>query len=345
MKKIQLVLLIGLLFFPLYGEKNSQEKLVFSTLLYGSQSDIPLQINSERDWVDLTQIKTEEINSLKAPEEGFIRKWRILTVYSDDTVSGQSTIQVKLRTEGKRTPLFTLPWSEGKNGWKKKYSNWFQTDFEGHLSLLGDQGVTSVRLIAPPGVSTPGIIYKIELEAWDMQEIDAEKSIQSLVQMASTAIIPEIHAVNRVAGDKEKPLVRKEPDENQALRFSLNFINESLKGNLPAFYNSLNDKVYSLETGDSGSPYRVPPPARQYDNFDFSDYTENYQARIYSYNEYSEVFPQWLDKNRAWTPDHNTWLFHGSAVKKGKAAILHDEILVFMVKKIDNEWKIIALPQ
>ncbi|MBB6481284.1 hypothetical protein [Spirochaeta isovalerica] len=347
MKKIHLVLLIGLLYLPLflYGGDEREEKLVFSTLLYGGESDVPLSIDSDRSWIDLGQINTEEINNLEIPDEGVIRKWRVRTTYSDETVAGQSTIQIKLRTDSSKAPLFTLPWSEGRTGWKENYSNWFQTDFEGRHPLLGDQGVSSVRLIAPPGVSTPGIIYKIELEAWDIREIEAEESIQSLVQMASTAVIPEIRAVRQEAGEKNRVLERKEPDEDQALRFALNFINDSLMGDLPAFYDSISDKVYSLATGEGGSKYRVPPPARQYEGFSFSDYRENYEAKIYSYEEYADMFPQWLDGNRGWTPDRHTWLFHGSAVREGKEAVLQNEILVFMVEMIDGEWKLIALPE
>ncbi|MBN2655701.1 MAG: hypothetical protein JXR86_01470 [Spirochaetales bacterium] len=347
MKKIHLVLLIGLLHLPpfLYSAEDSEEQLVYSTVLYGGESDVPLNINSNRSWIDLGQIDTGEINSIAEPDEGVVRKWRVLTTYSDETVSGQSTIQIKLRTDGARAPLFTLPWSEGRTGWKENYSNWFQTDFEGHHPLLGEQGVSSVRLIAPPGVSTPGIIYKIELQAWDIRESDSEEAIQTMVQMASTAVIPEIRAVSREAGDKNRTLERKEPDEDQALRFALNFINDSLNGDLPAFYNSISEKVYSLETGNSGSKYRVPPPARQYEGFSFSDYRENYEASIYGYDEYAAMFPQWLEESRDWTPDRHTWLFHGSAVREGGKAVLNDEILVFMVRMIEGEWKLIALPE
>jgi len=347
MKKIHLVLLIGLLYFTpfLYSEEISEQTLVFSTVLYGGEADVPLNINSNRNWIDLGQINTEMINGLEEPDEGVTRKWRVRTTYSDETASGQSTIQIKLRTDRVKAPLFTLPWSEGQRGWKENYSNWFQTDFEGHLPLLGENGVSSIRLIAPPGASTPGIIYKIELEAWDIRENAAEETIQSMVQMASSAVIPEIRAVNREAGEKTAVLERKEPDQEQALRFALNFINDSLTGDLPAFYNSISEMVYSLATGEGDSKYRVPPPARQYEGFDFSDYRENYEANIYSYDEYSSLFPAWLDEKRSWVPNRHTWLFHGSAVREGKEAVLHNEILVFMVEMIEGEWKLIALPE
>lgn len=348
MKKNLLVLLIGLVILtPSFsGENRREESLVFSILLYGNDNDVPVHINSDRNWTDLAGIDSEKIAALNPPEEGVVRKWRVKTSYSDETMTGQSTVQIKLRTGGTRDPLFTMPWSGGVTGWKESYSNWFQTDFEGQLPLLGETAVSSARLVAPPGSSSPGIIYRIELEAWDIREIAAEENIQSIVQMASSVAIPPIKAVTEENVNRKDRLERREPDRIQALEFSLNFINSNLNGDLPAFYNSLSKTVYSLENGSGSSKYRISPPSASFESgFDFNDYTENYETKIYDYSEYIDMFPQWADRSRVWTPDRNTYLFHGSAVREGKRAILKDDLLVFMVKMIDGEWKLIAVPQ
>lgn len=347
MKKYLLVLLIG--FFitvtPAMSESLSNETLVFSTVLYGSENNVPFNLNSDNGWIDINIIDTSEINSIAAPNNGIIRKWRVKSSYTDITVGGQSTLQIKLRTDSEKIPVFTLPWSEGKNGWKENYSNWFQTDFEGHLPLLGDRGVSSVRLIAPPGSSSPGVIYKIELEAWDISRIKKEENVLSVIQRASVHTLPELRAVTREATDKDKRLERKEADQDQALSFALTFINDSLTGNLPAFYGSLNNDVYSLKTGDGDSKFRVTPPQMNYNGVSLTEYTENYETKIYKYSEYSKIFPQWIAENRKWNPDRNTYLFHGSAVKEGKEAVLGDELLVFMCSQIDGEWKLVAIPE
>ena len=351
MKKYVLTLLIGLFLNTLSAwadntsEEISEETLVFTTLLYGNENDVPFHINSDNDWLDLTSINTVEINSLEKPETGVVRRWRVKSSYSDDTVAGQSTVQIKLRTDSLKIPIFTLPWSEGQRGWKESYSNWFQTDFEGHKPLLGEQSVSSVRLIAPPGSSSPGMIYKIELEAWDIKEIKAEEKIESIIQRASLNVIPEIKAVNPEPSDKNRTLEKRIPDSDQALSFALRFINSSLNGDLPAFYSSLSDTVYSLETGIGDSKFRVTPPGNNYSGLSLSDYTENYETKIYGYREYSEIFPQWTGDSRRWRPDRNTYLYHGSALKEGKEAILEDELLVFMCKQIEGEWKLIAIPE
>lgn len=347
LKKHLLILLIGLFIttLPLWAGNTTEEIMVFSTVLFGNENDVPLNINSDKDWIDLSGIDSSIINDIEKPSDGAVRRWRVKSSYSDNAVTGQSTIQIKLRTKGTRMPIFTLPWSEGRTGWKENYSNWFQTDFEGHLPLLGEQSISSVRLIAPPGSSSPGMIYKIELEAWDSKEIIAEEQIQSIVQRASLNVIPKIKGGVIESSEKNKRLERREPDENQALSFALNFINNSLNGDLPAFYSSLNDTVYSLETGNGDSKFRVKPPQNYYSGFTLSDYTERYDTNIYNFSEYSKMFPQWLNETRQWRPDRNCYLYHGSAVKEGKEAVLEDEILVFLCKLIEGEWKLIAIPE
>jgi len=347
MKKYLLVLLIGFFItaLPVWAESTREETMVFTTVLFGNDDDIPLNINSDKDWIDLSAIDSSTINELKKPDDGIVRRWRIKSSYSDSTVAGQSTIQVKLRTNGTKMPIFTLPWSEGRTGWKENYSNWFQTEFEGHLPLLGAMSVSSVRLIAPPGSSSPGMIYKIELEAWDTKEIETEENIQSIVQRASLNIIPEIKAINPEATEKNKRLERREPEADQALSFALNFINNSLNGDLPAFYSSLNETVYSLKTGNGDSKFRVTPPQNYYSGFSLSDYTERYETKIYGFSEYRDMFPQWLAEEKRWKPDRNSYLFHGSSLKEGKEAFLEDEILVFICKIIDEEWKLLAIPE
>ncbi len=347
MKKHLLILLIGLAATNLstWCEEVSEKALAFSTVLYGSENDIPLNINSDNGWIDISSFDTSEIYSLNAPIEGTIRKWRIKSSYSDNTVAGQSTIQIKLKANNNEKLIFTLPWSEGKKGWKDNSSNWYQTDLNGKLPINYDKSISSVRLIAPPGSSSPGMVYKVTLEAWDIKTSDDEENILSIIQRASANSIPEIRVANREAIDKNIRLQRKIPDKDLALNFALSFINSSMSDDLPSFYNNLDQTVYSLHTGTGGSKFRVKPPENYYTNYSLADYTAKYQHKIYSYNEYSKLFPHWVSHNRQWSPDRNTYLFFGSAVKDGKEGFITDDILVFMCKEINNEWKIVAMPE
>lgn len=347
MKKYLFVLLIGFAItsFPLWSEETANETLVLCTVIYGNENDIPLNINSEKGWIDIGSINTEEINSLESPVDGVIRKWRVKSSYSDNTIAGQSTIQIRLRSDSSNQQIFTQPWSEGKKGWKENYSNWYQTDFNGQLPLLEEKTVSSVRLIAPPGSSSPGMIYKVVLEAWDITSSDNEENIQSIIQRAHVNTIPEIKVINREAAERKTRLEKRIPDRDQALTFALSFISCSLSGDLPAFYNDLNQIIYSLETGNGDSKYRIKPPQNYYSGFTLADYTANYETKIYDFNEYTGMFPQWINNSRKWKPDRNTYLFYGSALKEGKEALVKDELLVFMCKMIDGEWKLIAVPE
>ena len=168
MKKIILaVVLTSLSFFLFAQEENGT--LSGSFTLYDSQNYRPVFINSDGGWTDIGQVFSEEIGSISYPAPGTLRKWRIKSTYIDESSQGQSTLQIKLRQNNQNNPVFTLPWTEMGSRWQEKNSNWF-IPFSADGSLLNKNATLSVRLIAPPRSSSPGKVYKIELEAWDFMD-------------------------------------------------------------------------------------------------------------------------------------------------------------------------------
>ena len=70
--------------------------------------------------------------------------------------------------------------------------------------------------------------------------------------------------------------------------------------------------------------------------YSFQDFLTKYESKLHSFSEYKTLFPR-LDK---WQ-DTESYLFT-SKPKEGETKFVWDDTLFFMVKKIGNEWKIVA---
>ena len=206
--------------------------------------------------------------------------------------------------------------------------------------ILEGNGVLSVRLIAPPRSASPGRIYKIELEAWDFPgaaDIPARETPQLNMAFSSPTDF-------RIPSERSAAGNRRELRE-KAESFALAFVEANISGDLPAFYKALSQNLKILETGLSKDRYRVAPPAADLSAYSLTDYKRNYRPHIYSYEEYAELFPQWFEEGRRWSPDENCYLFLGTEVLPGKKDFIDGENLVFMIRFNGGDARIIALPE
>jgi hypothetical protein len=338
MKKNILLFALALLPFLLFAQEEGS--LAGTLTLYDSHSYQPFLVNSDGGWMEVRKVYKEDFNSILPPATGTIRKWRVKTTYIDESgQNGQSTLQVKLRSVDNPGTVFTLPWTEKASRWQEKNSNWF-IPLEDDGMILDNNGVLSVRLIAPPRSSAPGKIYKIELEAWDfpmdLEDLQSEKpQLQMAFSTPSELMIPR---------DNDRSSDSMETKEN-AVKFSLDFVQHNIDGNLPGFYKSLSENLKDLETGFSQSRYRIAPPASDLSAYSLADYKRSYRYHIYGYDEYSELFPQWFEEGRRWSPDSSCYLFLGTEVLPGQVDFMKGQNLVFMVRQEKGQWKIIALPE
>jgi len=334
-----MVIIFTVLSVSLSAQEDGQ-RFAGSLTLYDSHSSRPFLVNSDGGWMEIRQVYMEDFSSIQPQMPGTLRKWRVKTTYIDESSQiGQSTLQVKLRSYDAQGPVFTLPWSEKASRWQEKNSNWF-IPYTGNGMILDGNAVLSVRLIAPPRSSAPGKIYKIELEAWDFNtgDTDLENRTPQLQMAFSTPSDLMIPDASHVVEDTQKL-------KEQAAEFSLDFVRYNIEGNLPGFYKSLSENLKILETGLSQSRYRVAPPAMDLSTYSLEEYKLNYRYHIYSYDEYAELFPQWFEEGRRWSPDRSCYLFLGTEVLPGKKDFMKGENLVFMASLVKGQWQIIALPE
>lgn len=265
-----------------------------------------------------------------------MRKWRVVVSYLDENRTGQTTLQIRLRGEG-FTTLFTMPWSQINSVPMEEESNWFIADT---MVPQNFQSLCSARLISPPGLDHPGKIYSITLEAWDFIKKDqGENYSYEDTLLASTRLL-------RPMGQSERELLTPNYSKEEAQAFAMEVVESSLVGDLSFFYRSLDTDVYSLNNGKSYSKFIVAPPEGVNPRWTMDDYTKGYDFKLYEYAEYIRLFPQWAESGREFVPAENCYLFIGNRVKEGASAIFSQEdMLIFMVSKKGNDWKVVARPE
>ncbi|MDC7239804.1 MAG: hypothetical protein PQJ50_05525 [Spirochaetales bacterium] len=337
MLKKLLILIMALC--PLVSLAADEEQGTFagSIVLFNSHSYQPFLVNSDGGWTDIKQVYPEDLSSIPAPLPGSTRKWRVKTSYIDESTQiGQSTLQIRLGQIESDDAVFTMPWTEKASRWQEKNSNWY-IPYNGVIT--DGSARLSVRMIAPPRSSAPGKIFRIELEAWDFpydgsEFEDRRPSLQMAYSSPAQLLSPESASRRSTVSKRD-----------EARDFSLDFVKNNLEGNLPAFYKALSNNLRVLETGLSQSRYRIAPPSTDLSAYSIADYEKNYRYHIYSYDEYAELFPQWFEAGRRWSPDRECYLFLGTEVQPGMSDFMKGQNLVFMVRPEDGSWKIIALPE
>jgi len=309
-------------------------RLTSKIILFGTEIDTPIEISSEKGWIPLAAIDWDSDEIEQYPDSQEIR-WRLRTSYEHRRASGPSTVQIRLRgaTMG---PTFTHPWSEGADRKVDAYSNWFE--FSGQSVEINGRGYIEARLIAPPRIPLSARVYSVVMEVWEMGSTER--------------MTPEVRL------SYASPLPRKSPaapaDDNAtnpkltllaAESFALDFVEACITGNLSKYFNAQADPVRLLDSGKAVAKYKQSPPGIIEGITNLEDYKNTYDYRLYDVSAISQLFPEWFDKNRPWTPDENSYLFMGHFSKNGKRLPLEIDYLVFLIEAdADGNWKVVGRP-
>ena len=308
--------------------------------LFGDDSAPPVYLESSRDWIPIAAFDFEAAGLPHRPEGGQ-RRWRLETRYEHTPASGPVTLQIRLRgAEG--DPVFTHPWSEGADRLAEAYSNWYIDTEE--LMNGSDRGYVEARLIAPPRTPLSGRLYSVSIEAWDRVEtVKSKRPAGPEVQLAYARPLPS--RASSPVGRADHDAVDPNLSSDAALSFALGFVEACLSGDLPTYYRSQNDPVRSLDDGRAMPRYRLNPPASIPGLGSLDDYRRRFDYSIHPASDLKELFPEWFDPDRPWTPDEDAFLFLGHHDRLGGS--LPDEVdyLVFLIEPDgDGGWKVAARP-
>ena len=138
-------------------------------------------------------------------------------------------------------------------------------------------------------------------------------------------------------------------EKEQAQEFSLQIVKTYFDKDCNTFYNILSDKVYLL---DNDGPFEKNSDIKKglcesiakgvRGEHTFQDYLDSYDVRILEKIEYENEFPR-IKNLQKFKPTSKDYLFIGSKVKANKQNFMWDDLLVFMIRKTENGWKISAL--
>ena len=322
----------------LFGQSEGQ--LAEKVILF-DDSVPPAFLESERDWTPVAVFDWTD-SSINPASPDVSRRWRLETSYEHGRSSAPVTIQIRLRGAN-ISPIFTHPWSEGADRLADAYSNWFEDPDS--LIGTGGKGYVEARLIAPPRTPLSGKLYAISIEAWDTYDVTAAPAGKPGpdVQLAYARPLPTAHPspASRADEDAKDPGLGIEA----ALNFSLDFVEACITGNLPAFYRSQSDPVRSLDNGKAMARYRLNPPRSITGIATLADYKRRFDYSIHPAGEFRELFPEWFDTGRPWTPGENAYLFMGHQDRLSGAFPEGVDYLVFLVEPdADGNWKVVARP-
>ena len=334
------VILTAVFLVPVFADETA--RLSDSIVLFGNDSP-PLVLNSDRGWIPFGSVDWNGPKAAAAtPPDG--RRWRLRTSYEHDRAGGPVTLQIRLRGVDD-APTFTHPWSEGTDVRAEAYSNWY----EDSRSALGGsgRGLLEVRLVAPPRQPLTGRLYSVVLEAWDTSDDGTPnpRPAGPEVQLAYARPLPtarrDTGPVGKAGGDTEDP----SPNPQAALDFALTFVESCLIGDLPAYYRAQADPVRSLDDGKAIPKYRLNPPTGIPGIVSLEDYKRRFDYRIYPAETYAELFPEWFDEGRPWTPGPDAWLFMGHRDRFSGSFPEGAGYLVFLVEPdADGGWQVVARP-
>lgn len=345
MKKISLVILLVTITFGVCAQENELDsQLLYSYTIFGNTDDRPLQVYSDTGWERLSTAYLADLKDIEPPQDGYVRKWKVNTLFYDNSASS-SSLQVKLEAEKGDICTFTLPWAENGKVWRDETSNWFIPDSIDYENLY--DAFCSVRLVSEETHKITGKIYKVELEAWDIQEHKIVLSENKpRINMAAAEPLQDLSLFGTYASHEEEEVKTESHSREEARQFALDYLNACFTGTLNDFYRSLDDKIFSLDTGLAHSKYRIPPPAGEEDSTLLDKYLEKYEVRVYTLSEYEELFPEWFASDRRWIPDDSYYLFMGNELKENQWPIdAYSQYFVFMVSFKNGKWKLVAQPE
>jgi len=341
MKKIFISILLSVFCLFLSAEDISSFFLLSHSPLISDSGNNPLLLEEGDDWFMIGMADLSEPRRLAgfdASEYNYRIRFKVML--SKESPSELSTLQLKF-LNNQEISLYHIPLDDAKRTERNFYSNWYLPSES--FSRYDWKGPAFARILSPPGRERLLNLYQIELELWGEPKEDKEES--SSVVLADGGSFFEWTGLS-----KKLPQQNNEQDvltKAEALTFSLNVVDTIIQGNLPAFYSALADRVYSLNTGNNYSCYRIPPPEGVNGEYSIKNYMEDYQYSLYSYQDFITLFPQWAESDRNWNPDEQTYLFMGNQLKNPsqESLLSQDNLLVFMVAPKDGDIKIIARPE
>ncbi|OQY41016.1 MAG: hypothetical protein B6229_00200 [Spirochaetaceae bacterium 4572_7] len=337
MKQLNLAILLFISIIAAYTESDDW-RLVDTKVIYSTDIDDPINLNANTKWEKLGSIEKPFTKNFPPPSPGYIRKWRVYSKYADSDSSIKTSFQVKFMTSSFTRPTFSFTRPLGYNGMLEGFSNWFQFEDGTEKRIYNGDATVFARIISPPTTKNIGEVFHVELQAWDKLAKNAK------TKTASGRILPGTNLFKNI--DKENKIKTKE----QAIEFAMQVMSTIFNKDEKEFNELLADKCYSLEYGtfyfkDSLPLYKDLKEITKDTYITMASYKNNYKPQLVSYDEYIELFPQWNNNNREWTPGENDFLFLGNMIKKSGKELLKSRMAVFMIGFNGGRWQINAIPE
>ncbi|PIE04775.1 MAG: hypothetical protein CSA76_02570 [Spirochaetales bacterium] len=303
--------------------------------LFGSNGAPPVILESEKGW---TPVGVFNWQAASAAPAGSKRRWRLESCYEHVRSSGPVALQIRLKGVS-GVPVFTHPWLESADRMSAACSNWFE---DNNLLQTG-KGYVEARLIAPPRTPVSARLYSVQMEAWDTPEgrTDSHSPSGPDVQLAYARPLPT-----------EKNIRPKDPNafdpaltEKAAREFSLQFVEACLTGDLPSYYRMQSPQVRSLDSGKAMARYRLNPPLDIPGVKNLESYKNRFEFTMHPVSDLKELFPEWFDARRPWTPGPDAYLFLGHRDRFSGTFPEGVNYLVFLVEPDGSGgWKVTARP-
>ena len=334
------LLMLTLIVVSTIHAESPQSILAKTLTIFGEAETPPVILDSSRGWTTIAVINWDSIadNSHKNKSP---RIWRLCSRYEYQGSGGPVTLQIRIRNPI-GTSLFTHEWTQSVQKENNSYSNWFEDTRR--LVDSSERSIVEAKLIAPPRIPLQSTLYAVSMEAWEVQPKSIKPNYEaSSVQLAHTQS-PE--AVHPDSNNNSLPLINSNSGPQAAMEFSLAFIDSCITGDLSEYYRSQNDVIHILDDGSSRQKYRLPLPAGIPDISTIQDYKKHFSYKVYSLEDYSDMFPEWFDINREWVPKIDMYLFMGHENNIPQDDLSGVDFLVFIVGiDTNNEWKVLARPE
>ncbi|MDA3851667.1 MAG: hypothetical protein PF447_10385 [Spirochaetaceae bacterium] len=331
MKYYVLIALLSIFSISLFSEEIT---FIQKNTVYANQGENPLNIHQGEQWnnlglIDFSNLKREA----SFQQNGFNYQIRFKVLINEAMNCEKSAIQIRFSQSGENS-IYHVPLDGIQRSGDLRYSNWYISSEE--FAQLPWRGAVAIRLLTPPGQSVDVEILSLEMELWGNPVVDNEEN--GNIALASAGSF--IGAVEKQDQSEQREEYLSASD---AMDFSLDFIESIITGNIPTFFAALDDQIYSLNTGNSYSRFRINPP-EGWDNYSIQDYLLQFQPKLISYNQYIELFPQWAESDRDWNPNPYTYLFMGN-ITSLEGLEESTDLLVFMVGRVNGQIKVIARPE
>lgn len=325
-----------MLLWPCISLFAQEETLLTKAVLFSNGGEASLLIRTQEEWhsLGLAELSLRGSSQEKRGENG---RYRLRFRLQVENASNADMSMVQLRfLQGDRISLFNLELETRDIHDTLLYTNWYEPPES--FSSENWRGPVSIRILSAPGRTTELEIDAVELELWGTRD-NTSTSPQVVLADSGSFVRPSVESPN-IRQDENIPTL------NEVQDFSLKFISSVIHGDLPEFYATLAEDIYSLNTGHSYSRYRIPPPEGLSIPYSLEQYQEEFNLKIYNYDQFINLFPQWKEQNRNWNPGKDTFLVLGNQKLSTRESPFSDkDLLVFMVASIKGELKIVARPE